>query len=64
LAKHESGVSEATVVTYRRPGEYKNNIYSQFLGSRAATTWNPLANLDLMALFRGGTPQFMYLWTP
>ncbi|HEX3204186.1 MAG TPA: signal peptide peptidase SppA [Nitrospiraceae bacterium] len=64
LAKHESGVSEATVVTYRRPGEYKNNIYSQFLGSGAATTWNPLANLDLMALFRGGTPQFMYLWTP
>jgi len=63
LAKREAGVREATVVTYRRPGEYKNNIYSQFLGG-GSTAWNPLANLDLMALFRGGTPQFMYLWTP
>ena len=64
LAKRESGLTEATVVTYRRPGEYKNNIYSQFLGGAGAATWNPLTNLDLMALFRGGTPQFMYLWTP
>jgi protease-4 len=64
VAKHESGLTEATVVTYRRPGEYKNNIYSQFVGGAAAATWNPLANLDVMALFRGGTPQFMYLWTP
>jgi protease IV len=64
LAKREAGLTEATVVTYRRPGEYKNNIYSQFLGGAGAATWSPLANLDLMALFRGGTPQFMYLWTP
>lgn len=64
MAKRESGLTEATVVTYRRPGEYKNNIYSQFLGGAAAATWNPLANLDVMTLFRGGTPQFMYLWTP
>ena len=64
VAKRESGLTEATVVTYRRPGEYKNNIYSQFLGGGAAATWNSLANLDLVGLFRGGTPQFMYLWTP
>src|ERR1041385_5585371 len=45
LAKRESGLIEATVVTYRRPGEYKNNIYSQFLGGGAAAAWNPLASL-------------------
>ena len=62
LAKREAGLREASVVTYRRPGEYKNNIYSQFLGGSGGVL--SLANLDLTAMFRGGTPQFMYLWMP
>ncbi len=62
LAKREAGIKEASVVTYRRPGEYKNNIYSQLLGGAGGGL--SLANLDLTAMFRGGTPQFMYLWMP
>ncbi|MEP6888580.1 MAG: signal peptide peptidase SppA [Nitrospirales bacterium] len=62
LAKREAGMTEASVVTYRRPGEYKNNIYSQLLGGSGGVL--SLANLDLTAMFRGGTPQFMYLWMP
>ncbi len=62
LAKREAGMTKASIVTYRRPGEYKNNIYSQLLGEGG--TMLSLANLDLTAMFRGGTPQFMYLWMP
>ena len=36
LAKQEAGIKEASVVTYRRPGEYKSNIYSQLLAVRGA----------------------------
>ena len=32
LAKRDAGLKEARVVMYRRPGEYRHNIYSQFLG--------------------------------
>ena len=62
VAKQEAGIKEASVVTYRRPGEYKSNIYSQLLGGNGDAM--SLANLDLTAMFRGGTPQFMYLWMP
>ncbi|HJU06416.1 MAG TPA: signal peptide peptidase SppA [Nitrospiraceae bacterium] len=62
LAKREAGLTEAKVVTYRRPGEYRNNIYSQFLGGGGGLS--ALANFDLLSMVRGGTPQFMYLWMP
>lgn len=62
LAKTEAGVDEARVVTYHRPGEYRNNIYSSFLGG--AGPWPDWARLDLMALVQSGAPQFMYLWLP
>jgi protease-4 len=62
LAKREAGLTEARVVTYRRPGEYRNNIYSQFLGGSSGLS--ALAHLDLFSMVRGGTPQFMYLWMP
>jgi protease-4 len=60
-AKKKAGLTEARVVTYKRPGEYSNNVYSKLMGP------GPLAglgNLDLMSFVRGGTPQFMYLWMP
>lgn len=61
LAKKKSGIAEARVVTYRRPGEYQNNIYSRMMGVGGIGS---LAHLDLLSLVRGGTPQFMYLWMP
>lgn len=62
LAKQEAGLKEARVVTYRRPGEYRANIYARLFGGDGG--WTSLAKLDLLALLRGGTPQFMYLWMP
>ncbi|MFQ5992820.1 MAG: signal peptide peptidase SppA [Nitrospiraceae bacterium] len=62
LAKEQADLKESRVVTYRRPGEYRHNIYSQYVASGGA--WAPLSDLDLMSLVRGGTPQFMYLWMP
>src|SRR5438876_313787 len=60
-AKQLAGLTDARVVMYVRPGAYKNNIYSQAPGGSALEA---LANLDLMGLVRGGTPQFLYLWMP
>jgi protease-4 len=62
LAKKKAGLTEARVVTYGRRGEYQNNIYSRLFGASPGITG--LANLDLMSMVRGGTPQFMYLWMP
>ena len=62
LAKKKAGLAEAKVITYRRPGEYQNNVYSRLMGNGASVA--NLANLDLLSLVRGGTPQFMYLWMP
>ena len=59
LAKKKAGLGQATVVTYRRAGEYQNNVYSRLVNPAPG-----LANLDLLSLVRGGTPQFMYLWMP
>jgi protease-4 len=60
-AKKKAGITEARVVTYKRPGEYSNNVYSKFLSPGPLAG---LADLDLMSFVRGGTPQFMYLWMP
>ena len=32
--------------------------------SAAGSGLTRLANLDLLSMVRGGTPQFMYLWMP
>ncbi|HKE61728.1 MAG TPA: signal peptide peptidase SppA, partial [Nitrospira sp.] len=62
LAKKNAGLTEARIVTYRRRGEYQNNIYSQMFGSGAGLS--KLASMDLLSIVRGGSPQFMYLWMP
>jgi protease IV len=62
LAKKNAGLTEARVVTYRRHGEYQNNIYSRLFGN--ASGLNSLARMDLLSIVRGGSPQFMYLWMP
>ncbi|HXF93501.1 MAG TPA: signal peptide peptidase SppA [Nitrospiraceae bacterium] len=61
-AKKRAGLKDARVVAYRRPGEYQNNIYSRLFGFGHGLAG--MANLDLLSLVRGGTPQFMYLWMP
>lgn len=62
LAKKKAGLTEARVVTYRRHGEYQNNIYSRLVGT--GSSLNSLAQMDLLSVVRGGSPQFMYLWMP
>ncbi|MER3425542.1 MAG: signal peptide peptidase SppA [Nitrospiraceae bacterium] len=62
LAKRQAEITEARVVVYRRAGEYRQNIYSRFLGGPVG--WPGFPNLDFTSLIRGGTPQFMYLWMP
>ena len=61
LAKKKAGLMEAQVVTYKRPGEYSNNVYSKLFEPSGLAG---LADLDLMSFVRGGSPQFMYLWMP
>lgn len=51
-ARKEAGLSQARVVTYHRPGDYRANIYSM-----------SLINVDLGELLEPGT-KFMYLWWP
>jgi protease-4 len=53
-AKKMAGITDARVVTYRRSGEYKNNIYSQ-------ATIN-LFSLGDNSSFEKLPVQFMYLW--
>jgi protease IV len=62
LAMSEAGLHEARVVTYARPREYKDNIYSR-VPAGAPQTVN-LVNLDLRSFVQAGTPRFMYLWSP
>src|SRR4029453_7908288 len=61
-AKKNAGFTEARIVTYRRHGEYQNNLYSRVLSGGSGLS--NLANMDLLSLVRGGSPQFMYLWMP
>lgn len=49
-AKKQAHLVQAQVVTYSRPGEYKDNIYSRF-------------SLDLGRMMDPGV-QFMYIWWP
>ena len=62
-AKKETDIKEATVIMYKRPGSYKNNIYSKIPAPQSV-------NFNLLTL--GGEkgvssylmPGFMYLWVP
>jgi protease-4 len=62
LAKKEAGLTDARLVVYQQPGEYRSTVYSHLFPSPGSG--GLLTNLDLLALVRSGTPQFMYLWMP
>lgn len=62
MSKASAGIREAQVILYKRPGEYKNNIYSRNFSGGI----DPLAawGLETKQLFRGTSPHFLYLWMP
>jgi protease-4 len=62
LAKKKASLIDARIVTYRRHGEYQNNIYSRMFDTGSGL--RSLANMDLLSIVRRGSPQFMYLWMP
>jgi len=59
-ARQLAGVDDAALVTYRRGGEYKHNIYS---GAPPAPVTN-IFNVDLGEAFGVHEPGFYYIWTP
>ncbi len=59
-AKRRAGVARARVITYRRPDEFAENIYS---GAPSGPAQMNLVNLDFGSL-RSLAPQFMYMWLP
>jgi len=50
--KEAAGLTEASVVTYRRPGEHKGSLYA-----------GPVVNIDA-GIWRFDEPGFLYLWHP
>ncbi len=61
LAKKEAEIEKARVIVYKRPGTYKNNIYSLGEGAPEATGF---IGLQLAGFGRALSPDFMYLWIP
>jgi protease-4 len=59
--KEANGMEEARVVIYRRPGSYRDNIYSS-LGTESAGSLN--IRIDADTLMRSRGVKFMYLWSP
>lgn len=60
MAKERAGLTEARVVMFHRPKEYRANIYSATpVPSTAESTLAQFA-----AALGGGGPRFLYLWWP
>jgi protease-4 len=60
LARERAGLSEARVIMYHRPKDYRSNIYS-------GTPPTPTAEstfAQFAAALGGGGPRFLYLWWP
>ena len=58
--KKMAKLSEAQVVIYKRPDDFKNTIYAQADASANRTPWN----FDPRTLIDLATPKFMYIWMP
>jgi len=60
LARERAGLTEAKVVMYHRPKEYRTNIYSATpAATNAESTFAQFA-----AALGGAGPRFLYLWWP
>ena len=57
-AKSAAGITEAKVVTYHRPRQYRATIYSSTDAAGPAATLPDLARMVLSG------PRFLYLWWP
>ena len=66
-ARMEAGISDSRVVMYKRPDEYKENIYSTSgiaAPSSAGQTQIGLINVNTKGGIISPGPQFLYLWLP
>ncbi|MEO8606056.1 MAG: signal peptide peptidase SppA [bacterium] len=62
-AKQRAGVTEATVVRYRRQDEYADSVYARTDGAAP----QQINQINLLSLTRDGLPHgpsFLYLWSP
>ena len=55
LTKKEAGITQAKIITYKRPSQYKPTIYAHSSFSASRPSISILENLS---------PQFWYLWNP
>ncbi len=60
VARKAAGVSEARVVVYKRPREYRATYYAR----AEASTGGLEASLSSLAALGAGGPRFLYLWWP
>ncbi len=60
LIKKDLGVDKIKIVTYRRSGEYKSNLYSSMPSQPVIN----LVNLNMNFLPENPGPHFFYLWMP
>jgi len=60
MARNAAHLSEARVIMYHRPKEYRANIYS--IAQTPVTAEGTLA--QFAAALGGGGPRFLYLWLP
>jgi protease-4 len=62
IAKTAAGVSEARVVVYHRPREYRATYYAKSAGEASA----PDSAVGRLATLLGGVigPRFLYMWLP
>jgi protease-4 len=58
-ARSAAGVSEARVVVYHRPREYRATYYA-----RAESDAPAFGGLSQLATLLGGGPRLLYLWLP
>jgi protease-4 len=58
-AKRAAGVTEAKVIVYKRPRQYRATYYAQ-----ARTESTALEGLSQFAAAAGVGPKFLYLWSP
>ncbi len=65
LAKIEADLKEAKIISYHRPFQYKENIYSSYSpGSLGAAQTINILNIDLNSFADKMSTEFMYLWLP
>ena len=64
IAKRLAKLRDASVVSYKRPGAYKENIYSRMPAGAGGQGNVNFINVDVGRSFKPGRPVFLYLWAP